>query len=670
MRTKIALLSLILSAVAHGADIELGKSVISATGFETAQKDTVKNVSVVTAQEIEEKNYQSVTDVLKDIPSVNVIGNPNNPIIDMRGQGKEKAISNIQVLVDGITTSTLDTNAGHTTSQINTIPIENIERIEVIPGGGAILYGNGTRGGIINIITKSGSGYTGGSLEGKMDSFGTKEGNISYGTTFGKFGANINYINRDYKGFRDGDESKSEYFEGSLKYDMSEKQSMTLKYSRYEDDFTKPRNLTKSNLSDRKNNGLVAPGDKLTRGETTKDEVNLKYKQQINDELALDFIGFYQQTEGFTKEQYSPMKGLLSKSNMDFKDQKMGIKPKLKWNYMPDSELIVGYDLINHKLDRKGELSLFSKEEYKSDFTKITNSLFVLNKNKINNFELSQGIRYENSHYDIKRNSQVKTSRESIKLKKDEENFAYEFVGNYLYSDTGNIYGKVERGFTTPSATQLYNKEGNKTTGYEYKENNLQTEKYITYEIGAKDYIFDSLVSGAIYLTDSKDEIKQRNLGNGTGFRFENIGKTRRYGAELSAEQYFDKLTLRESYSYVKTEILKDNNRSIEGNEISNVPNHKLALGLDYQLNEKIKLSAMTTYSAKYYLNDENKGGKQNSYMITDITVNYYPIPELKLFGGINNIFNEKYYNSINENGTEFDPAAERNFVFGFKYNF
>lgn len=670
MRTKIALLSLILSAVAHGADIELGKSVISATGFETAQKDTVKNVSVVTAQEIEEKNYQSVTDVLKDIPSVNVIGNPNNPIIDMRGQGKEKAISNIQVLVDGITTSTLDTNAGHTTSQINTIPIENIERIEVIPGGGAILYGNGTRGGIINIITKSGSGYTGGSLEGKMDSFGTKEGNISYGTTFGKFGANINYINRDYKGFRDGDESKSEYFEGSLKYDMSEKQSMTLKYSRYEDDFTKPRNLTKSNLSDRKNNGLVASGDKLTRGETTKDEVNLKYKQQINDELALDFIGFYQQTEGFTKEQYSPMKGLLSKSNMDFKDQKMGIKPKLKWNYMPDSELIVGYDLINHKLDRKGELSLFSKEEYKSDFTKITNSLFVLNKNKINNFELSQGIRYENSHYDIKRNSQVKTSRESIKLKKDEENFAYEFVGNYLYSDTGNVYGKVERGFTTPSATQLYNKEGNKTTGYEYKENNLQTEKYITYEIGAKDYIFDSLVSGAIYLTDSKDEIKQRNLGSGTGFRFENIGKTRRYGAELSAEQYFDKLTLRESYSYVKTEILKDNNRSIEGNEISNVPNHKLALGLDYQLNEKIKLSAMTTYSAKYYLNDENKGGKQNSYMITDITVNYYPIPELKLFGGINNIFNEKYYNSINENGTEFDPAAERNFVFGFKYNF
>ncbi|WP_300342122.1 TonB-dependent receptor [Fusobacterium sp.] len=670
MRTKIALLSLILSAVAHGADIELGKSVISATGFETAQKDTVKNVSVVTAQEIEEKNYQSVTDVLKDIPSVNVIGNPNNPIIDMRGQGKEKAISNIQVLVDGITKSNLDTNAGHTTSQINTIPIENIERIEVIPGGGAILYGNGTRGGIINIITKSGSGYTGGSLEGKMDSFGTKEGNISYGTTFGKFGANINYINRDYKGFRDGDESKSEYFEGSLKYDMSEKQSMTLKYSRYEDDFTKPRNLTKSNLSDRKNNGLVAPGDKLTRGETTKDEVNLKYKQQINDELALDFIGFYQQTEGFTKEQYSPMKGLLSKSNMDFKDQKMGIKPKLKWNYMPNSELIVGYDLINHKLDRKGELSLFSKEEYKSDFTKITNSLFVLNKNKINNFELSQGIRYENSHYDIKRNSQVKTSRESIKLKKDEENFAYEFVGNYLYSDTGNVYGKVERGFTTPSATQLYNKEGNKTTGYEYKENNLQTEKYITYEIGAKDYIFDSLVSGAIYLTDSKDEIKQRNLGNGTGFRFENIGKTRRYGAELSAEQYFDKLTLRESYSYVKTEILKDNNRSVEGNEISNVPNHKLALGLDYQLNEKIKLSAMTTYSAKYYLNDENKGGKQNSYMITDITVNYYPIPELKLFGGINNIFNEKYYNSINEKGTEFDPAAERNFVFGFKYNF
>lgn len=674
MSKKIILLSLILSAISYSNDIQLGKSVISATGFETAQKDTVKNVSVVTAQEIEEKNYQTVTDVLKDIPSVNVIGDSSNPIIDMRGQGKEKAISNIQILIDGITTNTLDTNAGHTSSQINTIPVENIERIEVIPGGGAILYGNGTRGGIINIITKSGSGYTGGSIEGKLDSFGTKEGNVSYGTTFGKFGANINYVNRDYKGFRDGDESNSEYFEGSLKYDVSEKQSMILKYSRYEEDFTAPRALKKQDLSNPESNGLVSQLDKLSKGETIKDEFNLKYKHQINDKLALDFIGFYQETEGFTKEQYSPMGNMLSKTNMEFKDQKIGIKPKLKWNYMSDSELILGYDLINHKLDRVGELSLFSQEEYKSDFSKVTNSLFILNKNKINDFELSQGVRYENSKYDIKRNSKVdnktEVKKENIKMEKSENNFAYEFVGNYLYSDTGNVYGKIESGFTSPAATQLYDKEGDKSTGYKYVENDLQTEKYITYEIGAKDYIYDSLVSGALYITDSKDEIKQRNLGNGTGFRFENIGKTRRYGAELTAEQYFEKLTFRESYSYVKTEILKDNNKNIEGNEISNVPNHKFSLGIDYQFNDKLKFSTTTTYSAKYYLNDENVGGKQNSHTVTNLTINYYPTTDLRLYTGINNMFNEKYYNSINEKGTEFDPAAERSFVFGFKYNF
>lgn len=674
MDKKIILLSLIATASVYGADIQLEKSVISTTGFETAQKDTVKNVSVITTKEIEERNYQSVTDVLKDIPSVNVTGNPSNPIIDMRGQGKDKAISNIQILIDGITTSTLDTNSGHSTSQVNTVPIENIERIEVIPGGGAILYGNGTRGGIINIITKAGAGYKGGALDGEIDSFGSKKGSLSYGTTFGKFGANINYVEKEYKGFRDGDESDSKYFEGSLKYDVSQRQSLTFKYSRFEDDFTKPRSLKKDNLSNPESNGLLTSKDRLTEGETTKNEFNLKYKYQIADNLTLDIISLYQKTDGETREEYSPMASLISTSNMDYSDEKLGIKPKLKWNYVENGELVVGYDLISHRLKRLGELSLFSQEKYKSDFLKVTNGIFALNKNRYGSIELSQGIRYEHSQYDIDRESEIKsktkTQREEISMKRTEENLAYEFVGNYLYSETGNIYGKIESGFTTPAATQLYDKKGDKNTGYRYEENNLQTEKYITYEMGAKDYVFNTLVSGTIYLTQSKDEIQQINLGNGTGFEFTNLGKTRRYGLELSAEQYFDKLTLRESYSYVKTEILEDKNKDIEGNEISNVPNHKVSLGIDYQISEKLKLSSTTTYSAKYYLNDENTGGKQNSHTVTNFTINYYPIPELRLYTGINNIFNEKYYNSISSDGSEFDPAAERNFVFGFKYNF
>lgn len=48
--------------------------------------------------------------------------------------------------------NSLDTSM--TATPINTIAVDNIERIEVLPGGGSVLYGSGTSGGVVNIITK------------------------------------------------------------------------------------------------------------------------------------------------------------------------------------------------------------------------------------------------------------------------------------------------------------------------------------------------------------------------------------------------------------------------------------------------------------------------------------------------------------------------------------
>ncbi len=278
MNKRIAVLSLIVTALSYSNDdffyeeankgVKLNESVISTTGFETAQRNVTNTVTVITAKDIEEKNYQSVSEALKDVPSVNLIGDPKDPVIDMRGQGS-KATANVQVLIDGVSVNLLDTS--HAKTPINTVPVENIEKIEVIPGGGAILYGSGTRGGIINIVTKSGAGYTGGSVSGELNTFGGKKGEVSYGTTVGDLGININYTKNDYKGFRDGDESDSEYFEGSLKYKIDENQSFTFKYSRYKDDATSPRALTKEMLSNPKSNGLVGKYDELIVNNTKKD---------------------------------------------------------------------------------------------------------------------------------------------------------------------------------------------------------------------------------------------------------------------------------------------------------------------------------------------------------------------------------------------------------------
>ncbi|MGL5760038.1 MAG: TonB-dependent receptor domain-containing protein, partial [Cetobacterium sp.] len=181
--------------------------------------------------------------------------------------------------------------------------------------------------------------------------------------------------------------------------------------------------------------------------------------------------------------------------------------------------------------------------------------------------------------------------------------------------------------------------------------------------------IFGSFISGAIYLTETNDEIATENY-SGMNFRNYNIGKTRRYGLELNAEQYFGNLTVREGYALVKTKILKDQDKSIEGNEIADVPTNRFNIALDYKITSKVNVIWDTVYSSGYYLSNKNTEGKQNENIVTNLTLNYRPIENLRVYTGINNIFNEKYYNSISSDGKEYNPAAERSLYAGFKYNF
>lgn len=655
MNKRIAVLSLLVTALSYSNDdffyeeankgVKLNESVISTTGFETAQRNITNAVTVITAKDIEEKNYQSVSEALKDVPSINLIGDPKDPIVDMRGQGK-RAAENVKVLIDGISTGSLD--SGHGRMPINTVPIENIEKIEVIPGGGATLYGSGTRGGVINIITKSGSGFKGGSLGTEFDSFGTKKGDVSYGATVGDFGVNVNYTKNDYKGFRDGDESDSEYFEGSLRYNLSEKQNMTVKYSRYKNDATSPNSLSESQLSNPEQSGVNSSND-LAMLDLVKDEVNLKYENEISENLKLDVLSFYQESDIITA-------GIEGSGRMDLKDKKIGFKPKLQLKYGEANEVVFGYDLVSQSMDRTtGSVT----NRNLSDFTKTSNSGFVLNRNRLGKIELTQGFRYERADYDLKRHDNTRHLDEKI----TKENYALEGAVNYLYSDTGNTYLKIERGFRSPLPPEMANTQ-------DYSLSKADSETYITYELGGKDYFLGSYVSGSIYYTETDNEIARIAIPGTFYFDYYNIGKTRRYGLELSAEQYFGKLTVREGYALVKTKILESSNSALKGKEVADVPTNRVNVALDYEITSKVNIIWDTVYSSGYYLNDKNTGGKQNENIVTNLTLNYRPMKDLRVYTGINNIFNEKYYNSIGTNGEEYSPAAERSFYAGFKYNF
>ena len=158
MFKKIAILCLLAIALLANAneevtvtgEIRMDENITTTTGFESTVKEQVKNVTVISRDDIEKKGYKNLQEVLRDAPGITFVDAGGGASIDMRGQG-DKAVSKVKVLVDGVMMNLLDTSHGVT--PINTIGVSNIERIEIIPGGGAVLYGNGTVGGVVNIIT-------------------------------------------------------------------------------------------------------------------------------------------------------------------------------------------------------------------------------------------------------------------------------------------------------------------------------------------------------------------------------------------------------------------------------------------------------------------------------------------------------------------------------------
>ena len=155
MKKLLVLLTILSSIMVYAEDtIELDQTTVkgSKTSDYTAPPKEQKNTFVITQERIREKNYKNVEDILRDAPGVVVQNTAFGPRIDMRGSG-EKSLSRVKVLVDGISIN--PTEETMASLPINAIPVESIKKIEIIPGGGATLYGSGSVGGVVSISTNS-----------------------------------------------------------------------------------------------------------------------------------------------------------------------------------------------------------------------------------------------------------------------------------------------------------------------------------------------------------------------------------------------------------------------------------------------------------------------------------------------------------------------------------
>ncbi|MGA1790431.1 MAG: TonB-dependent receptor plug domain-containing protein [bacterium] len=156
-----------------------------------------ENITVVSAEEIEMMNAHTLTDVLNNIPGVQTslgCGPGSVSIVNIQGSEKE----HVRLMIDGVTLNDLYEN----NADISTIPVRNIEKIEIIKGPASSSWGS-SLGGIIHIITKSAGGSQG--IGGTLSaSFGERNTMDQSSEVFGRSG-NLGYYlyagNLDSDGF-------------------------------------------------------------------------------------------------------------------------------------------------------------------------------------------------------------------------------------------------------------------------------------------------------------------------------------------------------------------------------------------------------------------------------------------------------------------------------------
>ncbi|WP_300340334.1 TonB-dependent receptor [Fusobacterium sp.] len=645
---------------------KLDETVISTERYEEVSvMEVAKNITIINSEDIEKRGYKNIYEALKMIPSLLQIDGS----LSLRGQVPKLADKNLVVLLDGIPQNGADNRE----FDLDIIPIEQVEKIEVVPAGGAIMYGGNATAGIINIITKNmkNQKYWGniGTEFGKYD---YKKYRVNYGMNLTeKISGEINYLTKDKNGYREGEKNDLDFIEIKSKYKLNNGK-IEGKYSHSKKIASdRIKGLSKEEYEkDRKQNP-----DMGRYGKEYQDKYVLLYNKKLTPNLEISSSFEYKNREYEYK--YPAKDKVPAYKKRDKETESLYWNGQIKYLYGEQNSIILGGEYseatVKEKVWSNGRKS---KKIYKSENNNIDYYAvggYVQNKLAWDSFIFSQGIRVEQNKFDSKSlNYNEKGIETQDKIKDSPENIDYELTGNYLFNDTTSGYLSYNRVKRNPNLTEFSSWN---TKDEETKEKKAQTID--TVELGIKSLIENVYVSGAVFYIQGKNEIMyDPKYGAMGGKSFYNLnGKTRRFGLELVSEQYFEKLTIRESFTYMNNKIVDG---PYEGHLIPGVSKIIGGVGVTYEIIPQLTLNLESKYIGKTFAaNDfKNEFSKIKDYIVTDISMRYSLETGVTLYGGINNVFNEIYCDYVQMSTSKttkelkYSPAEERTYVLGIEYRF
>jgi len=671
---RAALGALLLSSTGVLADssVEVEPVVISATrsGDEWAQ--AALSASVVDSADSRGEQALTLGNLLSSVPGVVVQSRYNaaqglRPAIRGFGSRSSFGVRGIRVLVDGVPLTMPD---GQT--ELDGFDLGLVERMEVLRGPAAVLYGNGA-GGVLAISTREPGEQPGVAGDFSFGSDGFRRQSVEASGTEGDFGALAAISSTQSEGYRQHATSEANNFTGKLRW-WGETGRLALTLHALDNRSEDPGGLT----LDR------ARGDRSqARPESLSFDSDERIRQQ---RLSLVWDGQASGEDSYQLRSYVGQRDfenrLPTSSNGQTSYERLFSGGGAHYSHVADwfglnHKLTFGGDLEFLRDDRdrnnnisggeKGALTTRQQEEARSL------GLFIENQTELTeNWVLSLGLRHDAVRLSI--DDRFLSDGRDDSGERTLRDLNYSVGLSYRLDPQHTVYARVATSFETPTVSEMANPSG---AGFN---SSLEPSHALNQEIGFKGETDHWRYEAVLYRIDTRDELVPYYL-NRRGFS-RNAGSTRRDGLELSLHWQPDqhwRVTTAYSlndYSY-RSFVYQDTSRNVvvaDGNRLPGIPVQSLFAELGYSRDSWYARVNTSVYDRQYAdsTNDARIGGYALVNLRLGLTLKGWA-QDIEPYVGVDNLTDRHYYDNLRINdggGSYYEPAPGRTGYVGMKLRF
>jgi len=637
----------------------LDKIVVTSTRSEEYIQNAPNSVTVITKQEIQNSNAKIIPDLIREKAGVMVkeysAGTGKLANVDIRGFG-EAGLSNTLVLVDGRRVTQIDLSG---TDWVQ-IPLDEVERIEIIRGAGSVFYGDNASGGVVNIITKQGKGKPEIKIESKVGSYASYDSKIeSEGEIEG-----INYYAMasvdDSAGFRNNNDIVAKDFGLKLGHKFSQSLNTKLSLGYHKDSYGLPGPLNDDQLNSLGRKATVFP---------------------LDDADSLSYFGnFMLETD---LEQRGKFATDISVAARQVKSNYMSVFPWQTDNYITTFGFTPKYILSNSIKEHDNKLTLGldyydAQDHIKDGPPNGENNVIIISKKSLgfyvfdqldimDNLLFSNGYRLEKARYNFE---QISAEANKQSLAKTFDNQVLSSGINYIYDKKdSHCFFNFSQSFRFPLVDEFFS-SGYPGFGGGGLDTSLIPQQANNYELGLRHYFTKDIYAGfTLFNMLLHNEI----YFDPFTFKSSNYDRTIHQGVEYEFKSRLgDRINLFANYTFTDAYFLKG---EFAGNKIPAVPVHKWSAGFDIDLLKGINFTLLTNYvGERRFISDQrNRFPRMASYITVDIGLSYKK-DNFTIFGGINNLFDENYYEygtvSNSSGKKNYYPSCGRNFFIASSFKF